>query len=220
MKKRKIISLFMAVALIGAIGVGATLAYFTDSEEAANVVTMGHVNIDLEEPEFDKIASDKEIKDVVPGQEIDKDPTIMLQSGSERAYVRVKLDITGYEDMKDQEGNSYSPEDIFTLNISEENWVKSNDGYYYCQKMLSDQEGENEIKFFDRVLVSDKLGNEAADRSFYINVKAEAIQADNFTPKTDEQGRIIAWEYADGNPVTAESYETHQSAEPSGAVAE
>ncbi len=48
MKKKKILTMVAAVALVAVIGVGATLAYFTDKDSKTNVVTMGKVDIDLE----------------------------------------------------------------------------------------------------------------------------------------------------------------------------
>ena len=45
MKKKSIITMVAALAFVGAIGVGSTLAYFTDNDAATNVVTMGHVDI-------------------------------------------------------------------------------------------------------------------------------------------------------------------------------
>ena len=44
MKKRKVISLVAAVTVVAALGIGATLAYFTAQAEQTNVVTMGHVD--------------------------------------------------------------------------------------------------------------------------------------------------------------------------------
>ena len=58
MKNKKLKTLVASLALVGAIAVGATLAYFTDSQEAVNTITMGHVDIDLDEPNF---PDDKEI---------------------------------------------------------------------------------------------------------------------------------------------------------------
>ena len=49
MKKKSLVSLLAAVSLVAVVGVGSTLAYFTDSDVATNVVTMGHVDIVLTE---------------------------------------------------------------------------------------------------------------------------------------------------------------------------
>jgi predicted ribosomally synthesized peptide with SipW-like signal peptide len=49
MNRKKVAVLATATALLGVTLVGGTLAYFTDSEDAANVVEMGNVNISLED---------------------------------------------------------------------------------------------------------------------------------------------------------------------------
>ena len=49
-------------------------------------------------------------------------------------------------------------------------------------------------------------GNEVADTSFTISIKAEAIQADHFTPTTNDADQITGWNYSDGTAVTAENY--------------
>ena len=90
MKNKKLIAAVAAAALVAVIGVGATLAYFTDSDEAKNVLTLGAVDIELTEPNY---KGDAEYVNIVPGDEIEKDPVITLASASEDAYVRVKLEI-------------------------------------------------------------------------------------------------------------------------------
>lgn len=45
MSKRKILSLAMALSIVAIMAVGATLAYFTDTDEATNVFTVGNVKI-------------------------------------------------------------------------------------------------------------------------------------------------------------------------------
>lgn len=196
MKKKKIISLFLAIALIGAIGVGATLAYFTDSEEKENIITMGHVDIDLDEPNYDG-DENNEIKNLTPGEAVTKDPTITLKEGSQDAYVRAALEVT----VDDEKLSDHIAELVF--NISETDWFLGEDGYYYYQNKMT--VGDQAV-LFDTVTIPEKWGNEVADMSFHIIVKAEAIQADNFTPVTNDDGMIVAWQYSDGSAITAENY--------------
>ena len=49
MNKRKIILLATALCMVAILAVGGTLAYFTDTDNADNVFTIGHVNIALNE---------------------------------------------------------------------------------------------------------------------------------------------------------------------------
>ena len=70
MKKKSLVSVLAAVCLIAVVGVGSTLAYFTDSDAATNVVTMGHVDIELDEPQFSAENENNTIENVVPNQQI------------------------------------------------------------------------------------------------------------------------------------------------------
>lgn len=208
MKKKKIISLFMAVVLIGAIGVGATLAYFTDAEEALNVVTMGHVDIELTEPNFDKDdgVEDNKIDRITPGQEIAKDPTITVAEDSEDSFIRVKLvteannTVEGVDDMEALI--------LGLLDIDTNNWFLAEDGYYYYQSIMK---AGDSATFFNKVTIPETWGNEFSNFGFDIRITAEAIQADNFTPGRNGEGMICAWQYSDGTAITAENYVAPQA---------
>lgn len=194
MNKKKLIPLLSAVALVAVIGVGSTLAYFTDNDAANNVVTMGHVNIELDEPEFSAENENNTIKNVVPNQTITKDPTITVVAGSESCYLRAKIEIT--------ELNDEQVADLLENTNIGEDWVLAEDGYYYYQNSVSKSNEDQTVDLFDTIVIPAEWGNEVADMTFEINVTAEAIQADNFTPETDEAGVINGW-----NDITAETYE-------------
>lgn len=195
MKNKKLKTLIGSLALVGAIAVGATLAYFTDSQEAVNTITMGHVDIDLEEPNF---PDDKEIDDVTPNQEITKDPTIIVKADSEDMYLRAKIELTGFDGIKD--ADKHKEELLDQINI-QPGWNLAADGYYYFKYVVGKTNVDQSIVFFDKVTIPANWGNEIADLTFNINVTAEAIQADNFTPETDDNGNIVGW-----NNVTPETY--------------
>lgn len=201
MKNKKMATLVASLALVAALGVGATLAYFTDSDEKTNTITMGNVDIDLDEPDWDDDNPDGEIDDVKPGQEIDKDPTITVTAGSESLYLRAKIEYTGLNDAQiaDLEPN---------IDINRTNWVKAEDGYYYYQTKVEKNVEAQEIEFFNKVTIPSSWGNEIANVTFTIDVSAEAVQADNFTPETNNAGQIIGW-----NDVTIETYNPSGSQE-------
>ncbi len=198
MKKKSIISLIAAVSLIAVIGVGSTLAYFTDNDTATNVVTMGHVEIELDEPQFSEENENNTIEDVVPNQEITKDPTITVVAGSESCYLRAKIEIS--ETLNAEQ----AAELLENINIGEK-WVLSEDGYYYYQNKVEKSDKDQKVVLFDKVVIPELWGNEVANLTFEINVSAEAIQADNFVP-TETDGKITGWYTSDGDAVTVETY--------------
>ena len=199
MKKKSLVSLAVAVSLIAVIGVGSTLAYFTDNDAANNVVTMGHVDIELEEPQFAEANENNTIENVVPNQTITKDPTITVVAGSESCYLRAKVEIS------DKLTADQAAELLENINIDDEKWVLSTDGYYYYQDKVEKAAEDQTVVLFDTVVIPELWGNEVANLSFKIDVTAEAIQADNFTPATTD-GTINGWVTSNGDAITAETY--------------
>lgn len=200
MNKKKILVMLSAVTLVAVIGIGATLAYFTDKDAATNVITMGHVDIDLDEPNFDPTPDgekDNKIEDIVPGQEIVKDPTITVAEDSQDAYIRAKIEFS------DNLSAEQQADLLEGINVDFTVWFLGADGYYYYKDVVS---AGNKVVLFDTVVIPEKWGNEVADVTFEINISAEAIQADYFEPERNGDGMIIAWKYSDDTPITAENY--------------
>ena len=172
MNKKKLLTMVLALVLIGAVGVGATLAYFTDNDKATNVVTMGHVNIELTEEDW--TYGEEGITGVTPGQEIAKDPTITLVGDSLDAYVRIKLEVTGFEGLNN--AAAYK-EDVLKELVLGEGWTKVGDYYYYAEKLTKDSASTTAL--FESVTIPYEWTNDVANATFNILVSAEAIQADN-----------------------------------------
>lgn len=224
MNKKKLLAMMMSVALIGAIGVGATLAYFTDSETATNVVTMGNVDIDLDEPGFDNDddKKDNKIENITPGEVITKDPTITVKESSQAAYVRATVTFKGltYKQQNEliekiqfcmgEEDESPLWNIITNVSMSEDDLSMDDwDVELVCYYKNVVEPGQS-VVLFDEVIVPETWGNEVADKTFEIVVKGEAIQADNFTPAKDADGNIIGWNYSDGTAITVENYDEEQ----------
>ena len=98
MKKKLVLSL-AAAALVGTLAVGGTLAWFTDTETATNVVTTGNVDIAWFEGDgnVEKKITDKYTgiqfgteTPVTPGQNLDKEARIKNE-GKNAAYIRAKI---------------------------------------------------------------------------------------------------------------------------------
>lgn len=93
--KRKITALCLVVALLAVAVVGGTMAYFTDTDEATNVFTIGNIKIELLEDGMDPADYNQILsgKTIVPGQEISKEVTVKNISDKDDAYVRVKITV-------------------------------------------------------------------------------------------------------------------------------
>jgi len=207
MNKKKLLTMILALVLIGAVGVGATLAYFTDKAETTNVVTMGHVDIELTENNQEP-GEGMTFTDVVPNQELAKDPTITVAEGSLDCYVRATITVEGLDGLTAEDGTTYADKILAdALNIDTTKWFAATDGYYYYNTEMS---AGDDVKLFTTVTIPEMWGNEVAGKEFKIKVTAEAIQAGSFEP-TKENDMITAWTYKDGTAITAETYEAPAS---------
>ena len=118
--KKKIITAALVVCLSAMAIVGASLAYFTDTDEATNAFTSGKVDITLNE-EFDEDEAQ-----LIPGVDIQKDVTISLSDDSVESYVWYTYAIPAAID--DAEGNANL--NIIHVNHAGRNWL----GYQNNQK--------------------------------------------------------------------------------------
>lgn len=55
MKKRRILAIAMSLVIVAILAIGATLAYFTDTDEETNTFTVGNVKIDLIESQYHRV---------------------------------------------------------------------------------------------------------------------------------------------------------------------
>ena len=86
MKKK--LTLVVSLLLVMALSIGGTLAYLTDTTDAiTNTFTVGNVKIALAETTGDDYK-------IVPGDEVDKNPTITVEEDSEDCYVYAFIDNT------------------------------------------------------------------------------------------------------------------------------
>ncbi len=196
MNKKKVITMITTIALVAVVGVGATLAYFTDSEDVSNVVTMGHVDITLYETdnsgEEAVITEDGlTFENVMPGDVLAKDPSVKVNMGSSDTFIRVKMDVVPAEDATITEDDLNELAEAVRADVEESgNWYYDTQSKYFYYKDIMTADSAPAV-LFDTVTIPTTWGNNTADQSFTIEVKAEAIQSDNFEPVVDEQTKLI-----------------------------
>ena len=108
--KKKITALCLCVALLAVAVVGASLAYFTDTDNATNTFTVGNVKIDLIESKFHREGNDNSGDTSIP------DPT---QTASGMKYVtdghkaftddEIKADAAKYSEYIGERGKNMVP---------------------------------------------------------------------------------------------------------------
>ena len=121
MKKLKILALVLVAAMLLTGVVGGTIAWLIDkTEPVVNTFTYGDINIDLEEtptPDDDDNPDTNEYE-MIPGEEITKDPKVTVNTDSKASWLFVKLEKSanfddfmeyeiadGWTQLKDAQGN-------------------------------------------------------------------------------------------------------------------
>lgn len=173
MSKRKILTLAMALSMIAILAVGATIAYFTDTDNATNTFTVGNVDITLTEPNWDAQGSE-DAPEVYPGEALAKDPTV-TNDGANPCFVRIS--VTGWDCLAPAGEITYRTD--YVDGALGTDWVKHTDGYYYYHKVLA--VGATTDALFDQIVMPKDLTN-GYDGSYSIVVNAEAVQAQGAKP--------------------------------------
>lgn len=174
--RRKVALTAAAVAMVGTLAVGGTLAWFTDTETATNVVTTGNVDIAWyedgpEDTDFKQINKEhtgvqfgKDVP-VTPGATLEKQ-AIVKNEGKNDAFIRAKIEIDA------------SVADVVTANTLDNNWQFAEDGWYYYVGVVAD--GDKTEMLIDSLKVADTADNSYTNlENVNVILKAEAIQADN-----------------------------------------
>lgn len=188
--KKKIMTLSLVVALAATAVIGGTLAYFTDTEEETNTFTVGNVDIILTEPEWDQ--GDAVL---IPGREIAKNPTITVETDSQRAYTFMKVKLSddfatllqnyaetkGYN-LSDEEDRNALIEDWFVSEVSPKVMSVDLADKSLILGVLSPKDPGQSVTYFDAVTVpadvDQTMINE--DGTYKIHITAYAIQAEGF----------------------------------------
>ena len=191
------IKLKIAILAIVAIAVSfvmqGTLAYYTATGTATNVVTSGNIRFIIHETTDQGTEFPREGVYVMPGDIVSKKVTI--ESDCEHPfYLRVKMVYgIGSEEL--------SSEDCFKLNINEENWIYHEDGWYYYNGIV--EPGVTTPHVFSHVeMVGSKINNSYLGKTLTLTVDAQAVQSENNPVENGEYYNAFGWpEALDGGGV-------------------
>ena len=189
--KRRIALIAVTIALLSVIATG-TLAYYTVSETAENVITAGSLKLALRE----KTASGEDFPltgvEIMPGDVISKIVTVE-NTGDHPAWVRIKLE-------KSVNDPALDAENRMELDINDKDWTYS-DGYYYYNNVL--EPGKSTEPLFTTVYMSGYIDNDYLGCKFTLRVLMEGVQSEN---NGSDVMSAAGWSLADDTG--AESTET------------
>ena len=115
--KKSALLCLCAIALMAATVLG-TMAWLTDQASVVNTMTVGKVDITVDEakvnPDGTPVAGANRVKEnkyhLIPGQTYTKDPTMTVMKDSEKAYVRILVTVNCYDKLTAIFGDSFLPQ--------------------------------------------------------------------------------------------------------------
>lgn len=182
MKKR--ILLLATVAVLAAIAVGGTVAYFTGADQVHNVITTGSVDIELIEKTIDQGGAvvdfpEEGVKDVLPGTAVSKIVSVR-NDGEATAWIRISVE----QAIRNAAGEPLPLEleadgetiPVMTVRVDDEKWI-CHDGFYYYVEPV--EPGAHTTTLFEEVFFAEQMGDEYQDCTANIIVSAQAVQTAN-----------------------------------------
>ena len=163
---KKIVMTIVALLLVITCTVGVTLAWLTDTtEEVKNTFTVGNIDIDLDEHDYDPekneltedVVKKNEDYKMIPGTTLPKDPYVTVEAGSEACYVFLKVTEAGgvvtYKPAGSETTVTTQFSDFLTYSIDTAVWTQLEDGdgnnvpgVYYCTQDAIEKTGDSVIK--------------------------------------------------------------------------
>lgn len=184
MKKKKILAIAI-VAVLTSVAATGTLAYYTASEKAHNVITSGGIGIEIIEKtkvgsgtELEEDFPKKGIRDVMPGMSVSKIVKVK-NTGASEAWIRVKMEssIVGADgkDLPLVIGEN-DKELVMEYEVLKD-WTLGKDGYYYYEKPVEPEKTTDLL--IDSVKFNPAMGNEYQGCTANIIIAAYAVQTAN-----------------------------------------
>lgn len=168
-KKLILLTLLAAIALAAA---GGSIAYFTVTGTAQNVITAGNVRMALHDETAEGNAfSPGALSGMMPGDTADK-KVYVENTGDNAFYTRIRLSCS----VRKPEGGALDA-DIIAFNIDTINWQLGADGWYYYRSAVD--KGSQTAPLLTQVSLLPEAGNGYMDADVSIQVLAQAVQKAN-----------------------------------------
>ena len=199
--KKKITALCLCVALLAIAVVGASLAYFTDTDNAKNTFTVGKVNITLDEAEVDMngvaVTPAKRVKKneykLMPGHTYTKDPMVTVLAGSEPSYIKMTVTFSKANELDAIFAPTGADLTSIFKGYDSANWIAKGNTkdaaantrtyeFWYKETVGAPTADVALDALFDSITVPGTITNKQLEtiKGMTITVNAYAIQADGF----------------------------------------
>lgn len=171
MKKRLLILSLLAVCI--SLCIGGTMAYFTATGKATNVITSGNIKIELEETDGEGQPF-RDVSNILPGMEVDKIVNVK-NTGDNACWVRVKVN----KDIRLATAATPDTPDpsLVTIDFNTTEWTEKDGFYYYNEKL--EPGAMTKAPLFKKVSFDKTMDNRYRNSKANIIVTAQAVQTDN-----------------------------------------
>lgn len=183
-KTKKTLTIILAMVMVAALSVAATLAYLTSkTDTVTNTFTVGNVKITLDEAKVDELgvvdssATSRVTENtykLYPKHEYVKDPTVHVDANSDDCWLFVKIDnpLSAIEETSPA-GTTIAEQ------LTTNGWtaVEGADGVYAYRAIVSKN---TNVKVFEKFIVDDGVTDLTPYKDAKITVTAYAVQADGF----------------------------------------
>lgn len=184
--KKKVTAIALAVCILAVAVIGATMAYFTDTDSKTNTFTFGKVDIDLTEESIEDkekgvkagtVGTDGGITypGVLPGLVYSKVPTVTVKRESLDAWVIITATVPTVYDWDGLFNDS-----IDTANFTTEKKTVGENTVYYFYANAAVTAGSS-VKPFTEVKINPALTQNDVAKKFDMVINAYAIQKDGFS---------------------------------------
>ena len=185
MRKKSLLTMVLALVLVGAIGVGATLAYLSDTTETlTNTFTVGKVKVTQDESNestpdpTDRTETGNTYENIQPGDTLVKDPTATVLKGSSDCYVFMELN--GADALVDNGFSFVGFDSSKWIKVTEKNKL---DGIYRYVKVVEMKNEDQPLPALFTNIKYDITATELDDDVSLsdVTIKTCAVQATNMT---------------------------------------
>lgn len=198
MRQRQILALGLAGCILSGVGISLTFAYFFGQEKAVSADAVGKVQLEVCMLESGEEYAEDRVTGILPGQTIDRRPAVILDGESPDAYIRVRIEFggvlekTGSESEEEQEERVARIRDLRDGIDFCDGWLEGEDGFYYYQKKVIHS---SIVPVYDGVTIPESWDNEIAEKTFTIELSAEAVRADCLDPWMENGNEeILSWD--------------------------
>lgn len=198
MRKKEIFALGLAGCILSGAGISLTFVYFSGQEKAVSADAAEKIQLEVCMLESGEEYAEDRVTGILPGQTVERKPAVILDGEAPDVYIRVRIEFggvlekTGSESEEEQEERAARIRDLRDGIDFCGGWLEGEDGFYYYQKKVVPG---SIVPVYDGVKIPESWDNEIAEKTFTIELSAEAVRADCLEPWMEEDAdEILAWD--------------------------